>query len=408
MMNNLKKVVAVTAIALTMASMFYDPVTTHRPEIVYAKAKPQSSAQLFLGLFGLPAGLGALKPAVAAGLVQSIQAYSVTIAATATSGTYTISSVDTSRSHIWPGGQTAQNTFASSTSSVGRAELTDATTVTAYRNTSHATNSITLIGFVVQWNSGVTASVQQGTITLTSSDTSATATISSITTTNSAVHFLGSTSDSSSIDHDKVKGRLDISSTTAVRFRRATSTDSLTGGFVAVQFASGILNSSTQQFAITGSATESTTTISGITLAQTCIFDGGISRGEANDSCDRLSYCWIKDTTTVATTQTSTTGADPIKQGTVVEFKSTDVVGVDRGTNTIAVDATTQDSTIGSVNTAKTVVSWLGYTASGSLSNPSREWTTVALQSATAVRNARNTASSSITITDSWEALEFV
>ena len=339
-------------------------------------------------------------------LIQSIQTFSITIAAGATSGTATISSVDTTKAYLPYGGYETSNTAENASEILPRSELTNATTVTAYRNTSDAVFVTTVKGTVVEFVSGAVQSTARGTITVTG--TSATATISSVTTGNSVTSFLGSTSDATDAVHTDTLVRADLTNATTVTATQAGPGNDTVTGYTVLEFVSGVLNSSTQTYSITIADTTSsgTATISAVTLAQTAMVHGGRSRTGVWLPAT-LGYAQITDTTTVTHTRTGTTNVT-VLNGTVVEYKTASITGVDRGTNTIAALATTQDSTIGAVTAAQTYVSQHGDTTSPAHPvNPAADCAWSLLQSTTAVRSGRNLTDTTDAKITSWEAIEF-
>lgn len=130
-------------------------------------------------------------------LFASVQRGSATIAAAATSGTATITAVDLANSSIRFLGYESTNPAADGGNDPSvlfpRIELTNTTTVTAYRTTADATYGRVCKFEVTQYVPGVLKSVQRGTISVTVAATSGTATITAVDTTKSELGFLGFT-----------------------------------------------------------------------------------------------------------------------------------------------------------------------------------------------------------------------
>jgi hypothetical protein len=123
------------------------------------------------------------------GLIKSIQRGTTTIAAAATSGTSTITSVDTANAVIRLLGYTYSATAITDGRVLcPRLELTNGTTVTAYRNTADASNSLIVSWEVIEYYPGVLKSVQRGTINV-----NGTATITAVDTAKSSCDHLGGT-----------------------------------------------------------------------------------------------------------------------------------------------------------------------------------------------------------------------
>ena len=106
---------------------------------------------------------------VPAGLITEAIPFTITIAASATSNTATISSVDTSLSTIIYGGFTGSSTDAMDADhDMPALVLTDGTTVTASRQVADAT-TITIKGTVIVWASSAIESIQTGIVSFTGS-----------------------------------------------------------------------------------------------------------------------------------------------------------------------------------------------------------------------------------------------
>ena len=128
-------------------------------------------------------------------VIKSIQRGTINLQG-ATSNTATITAVTTANSVLSIAGRSSDDTTGGpgqSNYSMIRGELTNSTTVTAYRITDDGVGASPIIPFeVVEYYSGVIRSIQRGTITLNAS-TSGTATITSVTTGKTQLYFLGAT-----------------------------------------------------------------------------------------------------------------------------------------------------------------------------------------------------------------------
>lgn len=133
----------------------------------------------------------------ASGVVDSVQPFEISITDTgATTNTATISSVTTADSVIFPAGQRLGATTFHLEDSSAHVKLTNATTLTITRNTA-GTRVPTITGTVVEWASGNVESVQRGTVTMASGDTTKDVTVTSVTVANSVVTALTATGTSS-------------------------------------------------------------------------------------------------------------------------------------------------------------------------------------------------------------------
>lgn len=126
-------------------------------------------------------------------LIKSIQRSIVTIGAGATSATTAITSVVLTNSVIRFLGYVAQGAATTPNITCVRAELTNATTVTAAVNSTGAGDRIASFEVIEYWP-GVVKTVQRGTFTTTAA-TSGTATITSVNTAKATLDFLGFTTD---------------------------------------------------------------------------------------------------------------------------------------------------------------------------------------------------------------------
>lgn len=169
------------------------------------------------------------------GIIQSIQTAEVQVAASATSGTATISSVTTGNCLTVYGGwwQTVLGT--NDTRCFPRGELTNSTTLTCYINTAYSGQTnirLTVIEFKSKWIN----SRQAGTITIGSGSGNNTATISSVNTAKTVTSFFYNTTSVNTTD-DRAWLTDKLSSSTQVRADRGgTPAISATIGYEAVEF----------------------------------------------------------------------------------------------------------------------------------------------------------------------------
>lgn len=333
--------------------------------------------------------------------INGVQQVSITIANGATSGTATITAAVGTAFIIFQG-STFTQAGVSSTKSRVRVELTNSTTVTAYRNATD-TSTCTVNAVVVDATSSLVTSVQTGTISLSAGVASNTATISSVNTSNTAIVNLGSTASPTTLGLNSSSAVLSLTNATTVTAKVNGAGGVPTIGYCVIEFQGAVLNQAVQGFTDTAapSTTTRTHTITSVDVNNTmCFFAGMYSSGTS------AATGYQDGTLTNATTFTINTSANPfitLNYGVfVVEF----VPGVlaqnaQRGEISIAA-GTSGTATITSVNTANAIANYLGNTTSGTNFNTIHG--DVALTNATTVTGAFNT---STTGKISWEAVEF-
>ena len=336
--------------------------------------------------------------------VNSVQHFSITIAASNTTNTATIDSIDTTRSIILWGGNQGSNTGAFNANyDWGSADLTNATTVTARRGASDG-NTVIVQGCVVTFASAAVKSVQTGTVAL--STTSDTDTLSSaVVLANSAVIYNGLTSTYTAADTRYIYSDLVLTDTTTVTAARNLASGTNTVYYTVIEFESGILESSTQAVQVTGITTSATTAISAVTIAQSMIFFNGINTTITSAGHKYIPRIEITNSTTVTGIRYATSVNKPTIRGTVVEFKAADVAGVDRGA--ITTSGTTGTATIGAVDTEKTLSNYLGHTSNGIGNATSTSLASLELTNTTTLTATKVGGGTPITYTG-WEAVEFV
>lgn len=307
------------------------------------------------GLFGPAAG--------GVSYINSVQQVSITIATGATSGTATITSVDTSRTILIPQGQTCTvTTDTAANFNLARIELTNATTITAYRNTSSAADTVTVNCAVVECTSNLVSSVQYGTISI-SSATSATGTITSVNLTRSCVISLGGTTSGSNLPQSQPGVSL-TNATTVTAFRGTSGTT--VAGFVVVEFQAAAIQSVQQVTDSYASAnTTNSKTISSVTQGNTVLFWGGQTSANSGITSG-FNTLQLTSATNVDAVRIGTQTGAIVPYYTVVEF----VAGVmassaQRGTIDLSGTGETATATITSISTTKGFASCLGGRSSG-------------------------------------------
>jgi len=339
--------------------------------------------------------------------INSIQTFAVTIGASGTSNTATITSVNTSNAVIFFGGFSSAETSTTYESFAARAELTNATTVTAYRDTS-TSNTITVYGTVVEFTSAAIASVQAGTITIATSATSGTATISSVSTSNSAVFYLGFTCHGVINSSANCCPAIALTNATTVTASRNTSSsgESVTVGYCVVNFASGVVNSVQPMTATLTTANASDTqTISSVNTGNALVLYNGVLT--STTSYDVFFYnLQLTNSTTVTLSRGGTATSSRTIYYTVLEFVSGVVNGIQRGTVTMT-NVTSNDATISSVNTSQSVCNWTGFSSSLVSNNPAEAFSAAYLNSSTDVHVVVHATASGVTSVVGYEVIQF-
>lgn len=356
-------------------------------------------------IFPLPASLGLFTP-VASSLIKSIQNVSVQIGASATTGTTTISAVTNANTAIYYGGQ-SPSTGVNYDVDLGAVTLSG-TTLTGTRQTSN-TGTVTIYVTIVEFVSSAIQSVQYGSQS-TGASASANATITSVTTTNAYVITNGQTCQvASSSGASTCRVNVALTGATTVQVARGTSAGTgVTGYFCVVEHKGSILNSSTQTFsiAITSTSTSNTATITSVTASQAMIAYGGSTNSLGSGAGNQLGYCALTNGTTVTATRVAAANTTTVN-GTVVEFPSSKIKSMNRGSTTIASGNTTNAATLSpTVTTSMAASNYLGESNSAAGTTASDNWGNAQLTATNTETLGRGTGGSN-TLTVSWEVPEF-
>lgn len=332
---------------------------------------------------------------------NSIQQVSFTIPSGATSATQTISAVGATAYALSQGQNTSSNTGNDQTHSAARIELTNSTTVTAFRNAS-STATITVNVVVIDANSSLIKSVQSGTVSI-AAGTTGTATISSVTAANSVVAYLGQTTSTSSFTATHLPGVTLTNATTVTANVNTSGTHTV--GFVVIEFQGAVLNQAVQQFsgAFTSASTADTQTIASVTPANSIIIYGGFTSSSSNFGD---SYAiQLTGATTVTLTRTATTTGTRTPYYAVVEFISGVLNSVQRSTVNLN-SVTSNTATITGVNTSNAYCGFNGESTNATTTNnASRFYDAIALTNSTTVTGTVQFAVSSNTA--EYEVVEF-
>lgn len=335
--------------------------------------------------------------------ITSIQQVSITIGAAAASNTATISSVNTANTFVIFQGWTGTGAIeAQNNTHCPRVELTNGTTVTAYRNTA-ATDTVTVNAVIIEVTASLRVSIQHGTVAI-SAAASATATISSVSTTDSAVFWLGHTTTATATSAATGMTRVTLTDATTVT-GLVTTSSTATVGFVVVEFQSAVLQSDVQQFAaaFTSSSATDTQTISSVDPDNTMIAWGGNTTGASNTG-DYAALITSATNVNLVRGGTNTTTRTP--SYTIVEFAPGVLnSAVQRGAISL-ISATSNTATISSIDTSLGFANYTGFNFATGTSTTTcsqkltlTDATTVTASIATSSATAKNTG---------YEAIEFV
>jgi hypothetical protein len=339
--------------------------------------------------------------------ISSIQKVSITISSGNTTGTATITSVDTSLSFLTWGGFNAASTATDVDDTIPYIELTNATTITA---TIAATGShdVVIECCVIEGTSDLISSIQTGTITLGTSVANNTATVTSVNTSYSSVSYLGNISDRPGLYYATDFAVVGLTNSTTVTASRglASGTYVNTVSFQLIEFNSSAIDSIQQEtINLTGTNTSDTHSITSVSMSNSLV----IYRGNTS-STNTYTASATRGELTASDTITLTRGASSsitrYMRLTVVEFVSAVMNSVQRDTIDLTGSGGTQDDTITSVDTNNTAVQQVGM-----MNTSGADWGDIfnscSLNSATVVRATRGDTSTTNDAGCAHEAWEF-
>lgn len=336
--------------------------------------------------------------------ITSVQPVAITIPTGATSNTATISSVDTSKAVVFWGGFNDNHTSTVGNEVYPRIELTDATTVTAYRNSSSGSFTVTVYATIIEFTSSMISSIQAGTIAFSTVQTSNTATISTVDTSRSVVIYLGATTSTVGQTPTNMMVNIELTdATTVTAARNVASSASMVIGYMVVEFQAAVIQSvQKRSFTSATSSTVETDTISSVTAANTMlIYNGALSASTSWGNGQH--WLTLTNATTVTLTRNGTATTSRTIKYTVLEFVSGVINSIQRGSITLNSTETSIDATISSVVTARTLGNYLGLRTSASALNAM--FGSVQLFDATHVRSIRGDGANAMST--GYEAVEF-
>lgn len=349
--------------------------------------------------------------AYGASMIKSIQQVSITIPVGQTTATATINAVVAANSARFFGGINPTYTGVSPNivlPGVALGSGANPTTVIATRNTSDPTYTVTVNATIVEFQSGIIKSSQDGTIALSTSQTSNSGTISAVTTGNAVCIFNGSTYSSSAQNSGDYMLATTLASSTAVNALRGTNSNSVAAVayFNVLEFNAGILNSSTQSGSVTCPPSATVATISAVTSSQAIVVNGGWNYFGPAGTGITQSCLSLTSGTTVAQVSGTSGGPNVTHFFTVVEFKKINVKSLNRATITIAPSTTSNTASVAAVNTAKSLANFTGCVGT-QVTDFALMACKLALTNPTTVTASQNGSSGSVTNTVGYELLEF-
>ena len=341
-----------------------------------------------------------------AGPIKSIQKVAITIASGSTSNTATISSVTTSNAILLFNGNTTTQTTNYS-SGTARIELTNGTTVTAYRGASNS-DTVTIYGTVIEFNTGYLNSVQSGTVALSTSQTTNTATISTVGA-NAFVIWLGTAMATSQTGGTRAATSAVLTNSTTVTCAQSLTGTAMTVGYMVVDPTASLVSAIQQVSYNTGTTnnTSYTRVITSVDTTKAILIDNGstiITTSTVKDEVDHTKVI------TNATTVTMTRGDGGAAEARTVNFTVVTFAagilnsGIQRGA--IALSAsTTNTATITSVNASLSAVNYNGNIEAAANAGPYDHYQALRLTNATTVTGSINTAANAASI--AFEVIEF-
>lgn len=335
-----------------------------------------------------------------------VQHFSVTIGTGKTTGTVTINAVGANALIIYDG----FNPTTTNNPAIGfaRITLTNSTTITATRNTSDATNTISITGCIIDATSNLITSIQFGTVSIANTASSGTASISAVTNTNAATQLLGWSSDNTTYSGVNEQPVISLSGTTVTATRTGTG-GNLTVGFCIIEFTGAALNQSVQNVSATSSAsvTSYTATITSVVTTNSILIYAGSNIATSTTNMSQILQSGsLTNGTTVTISVSSAVANAKTYNCTVVEFISGLLnSSVQRGTTAITAGNGSNTSTITSVVKNNSLLSYLGFTTNNTTARIDLSAESV-LTNNTTVTISRF-ATTGATTTGSWEVAEF-
>lgn len=331
-----------------------------------------------------------------------VQQVTITIAASATSGTATISAVGSGAFLMYG---FANTTAPNEAQSNPRITLTNSTTITATRDTSSG-QSVIVKCSVIDATPSLIQSIQFGTVTITTGNASATASISSVNANNTVIQYLGHTTGDTVDSMSTSYPVLSISGTTITSTVQVITTSNNVVSFCAIEFASGAMNQNVQSYSKTWtSGTSATQTVTSVNVNNALIFLAGRGTTATTNFGMGNSYADLTNATTVTVHNTTAlTATTNTYNFFLVEFISGVLnSNIQRGALIITGTAS-NTATITSVSTTASGCHSTGTATSST--TPNKMFTNVELTNATTITAAKANAANNTT--SEYEVAEFI
>lgn len=349
------------------------------------------------------AGVLAQRPQV----VRRIQTIGITIPAGASSATATLSqTVNKAHAYAYLNGWRSAEPSFQADEDLCSAELTDGDTVTVRTAVANASNTRIVGVQVVEWCPWA-ARVEHGSSTLsggTATQNFASALASPVDASRAAFIHCGQnvTNPLQNQDACAVRGTLN-SDGQGVTLNRNVGNGAATVYWAVVEFAASLLASRQQQtISFSGTTQTATSTISAVDPDATMLFWGGCELDSFQD--DLLSVELTDATTLTASGGRSVDNSSRKASVTVIEFNPEWVRGADQVGATIAAGEELEETVIGEVNLAKTIVHATGFHTDTAAAGC--EYCTLGIVDSTTFRTRRGN-TGAYTVTSKVRALEF-
>lgn len=333
-----------------------------------------------------------------------IQQVSITIPSGATSATATITAVGSGAFIAFQGCYGSDSANLDDT--MVRVELTNNTTVTAYRGVAGTSQTATANATVVDGDpTNLVKSVQTGTISLTISQTSNTASISAVTNSNAVAIYLGQTDTTPNTIYNRADTSVALSGS-VVTAQKASSGNATTAGYCIPEFQPGVLNSAVQNvaYSATKNAASDTVAVTAVNTANTWLAYGGQRTANTTSPAQTFMYGQLTSGTVVTIAWNTSGNLPRAFNCCVAEFASGVLAqAVQRGTLSLA-SAASANATITSSSPATTLCNFLGNSSNLTTANTSLGRYTLTQPGATSITLQ---AFGAATGTASYEAIQF-
>lgn len=339
-------------------------------------------------------------------ILQPTQYGSITIPISSASATASINAVG-SLAVLFPGNFKTTEGFFQASTVLPRIELTNPTTVTAYRNSASVTGSVTVYFAVVDFSSNFLTKVDYGTIALSSVQTTNSASVSSNFQARAMIN-LGFTCANTGASAAQTQCAMRAGDSFTIHADRTNSgSAAATVGYCYLGFNPGILKSVTQAFLVTVLNTNSvdTTSVSPtVDPNNTMMFWGGLNPSGAS-YVNTMTRAQLTAGNTITFTRQSTNNNQRKMYCSLAElipgvFKS----NIQRSTTLIdSGTGTPSDTSINAVNVDKSVGYYMGGSCAGT--TPDEIFASVNLLNTSTLRVQKNSTTTASNI--SWEVPEF-